>query len=228
MNNIEVYIIVEGPTEQTFIRDVLAPEMGHKGIFLHPALMGKPGHKRGGDIRFERAEGDIGRFLKQRSNTYISTMFDYFRLDPGWPGNISMPGSPTAIEKADKIETATFERIKELFPDYNVGGRFIPYIEMHEFEALLFSDVSILANEIGVNKTKIEDILHECEEPEEIDDGPDTAPSKRLMSLHSGYRKVAMGKTISEAIGIQTIREKCPHFEAWLTKLEQLSGSANG
>ncbi|MCK4629320.1 MAG: DUF4276 family protein [Sedimentisphaerales bacterium] len=227
MSNINVYVIVEGQTEQTFVRDVLAPEMAHKGIFLHPTQIGKPGHK-GGDIRFERAKGDIGRFLKQRPNTYISTMFDYFRLESGWPGNINISSSTTAIEKAEAIEAATLERIKELFPDHNVNGRFIPYIEMHEFEALLFSDVSILANKIGVNEARIESILDECQEPEEINDGQDTAPSKRLISLHSGYLKVVMGKTISEAIGIQQIRNKCSHFNGWLTKLEQLPGCANG
>ena len=224
MSNIDVYVIVEGQTEQTFVRDVLAPEMAHKGIFLHPTQIGKPGHK-GGDIRFERAKGDIGRFLKQRPGTYISTMFDYFRLESSWPGN--MPGGTTAIEKAEAIEAATLGKIKESFPGHNVDGRFIPYIEMHEFEALLFSDVSILANKIGVNESKIKGILDECQEPEEINDGQDTAPSKRLISLNSGYRKVAMGKTISEAIGIRQIRDKCSHFNGWLTKLEHLSGCAN-
>jgi len=221
MSSVAVYIVVEGQTEQTFVREVLAPEMGYKGIFLHPALIGKPGHK-GGDIRFERARGDIGRFLKQRSNTYISTMFDYFRLESNWPGNVNIQGSPTAIKKAERIEDATFVKIKELFPDHNVEGRFVPYIEMHEFEALLFSEVSILANKIGVSPAEVEDILHEYGEPEEIDDGSDTSPSKRLISLNNSYRKVAMGKTISEAIGIPTIREKCPHFDKWLTRLEQL------
>jgi len=221
MSNITVYIIVEGQTEQTFVRELLAPEMGYQGIFLHPVLIGKPGHK-GGDIRFERAKEDIGRFLKQRSSTHISTMFDYFRLEPSWPGNVNMQGYPTAIEKAKKIEDATLARIRELFPDHNVEGRFIPYIEMHEFEALLFSEASILAKEIRVDPAEIEDILDEFGEPEEIDDGPDTAPSKRLISFHNSYRKVAMGKTISEAIGIPTIREKCPHFDKWLTRLEQL------
>ena len=223
MSNVTVYIIVEGQTEQTFVREVLAPEMGYKDIFLHPARIGKPGHK-GGDIRFERARGDIGRFLKQRSNTYISTMFDYFRLESNWPGNVNIQGSPTAINKAEKIEEATFVKIKELFPDHNVEGRFVPYIEMHEFEALLFSEASILANKIGVSPAEIEDILHEYREPEEINDGADTSPSKRLISLNNSYRKVAMGKTISEAIGIPNIREKCPHFDKWLTRLEQLVG----
>jgi hypothetical protein len=227
MSNVEVMIVVEGQTEQTFVKEVLAPEMAYKGIFLHPALIGKPGHK-GGDIRFKRATGDIGRFLKQRSNIYISTMFDYFRLELEWPGNTEFPDNFSATEKAVRIEAATVEEIKGLFPDHNVQERFIPYIEMHEFEALLFSDAPILSSRIGVDQAKIEDILDECGDPEEINDGPDTAPSKRLIRLHKGYRKVAMGKTISEAIGIQAIREKCQHFDTWLTTLEQLVESANG
>jgi len=85
MSSVEIYIVVEGRTEQTFVRDVLAPWIAHKGIYLHSASIGKPGHK-GGDVRFERSIVDIGNFLKQRSDTYISTMFDYFRIDVNWPG----------------------------------------------------------------------------------------------------------------------------------------------
>lgn len=133
-----------------------------------------------------------------------------------------MQSCPTAMEKEGKIEIATLAKITELFPDHNIEERFIPYIEMHEFEALLFSNALILASEIGIDTDKIEDILDEFGEPEEIDDGPDTAPSKRLMSLNKSYRKVAMGKSIAEAIGISTIREKCPHFDQWVTRLEQL------
>lgn len=63
MNSVNIYIVVEGQTEQTFVRDVLAPQIAYKGIYLHPALIGKPGHK-GGDIRFDRAKIDICNFLK--------------------------------------------------------------------------------------------------------------------------------------------------------------------
>lgn len=227
MSSIEVVIVVEGSTEQTFVRDVLGPEMGAKNIFLHAALIGKPGQK-GGDIRFDRAKGDIGNFLKQRPDTYISTMFDYFRIESSWPGKeevLRILGGGTSLaskDKAKKMEEATFAKIGELFSDYDVEKRFIPYIEMHEFEALLFSDVSILAGQIGVKPSAIEAILNECGEPEEVNDEPETAPSKRLLSLCDSYRKVAMGKTISEAIGIQAIRKRCPHFNEWLNKLEGL------
>ena len=125
MSNITVYIIVEGQTEQTFVRELLAPEMGYQGIFLHPVLIGKPGHK-GGDIRFERAKEDIGRFLKQRSSTHISTMFDYFRLEPSWPGNVNMQGYPTAIEKAKSFKVADIRKaMEDLTIDTPMGKKWI-------------------------------------------------------------------------------------------------------
>jgi len=165
MSSVDIYIVVEGQTEQTFVRDVLAPQMAHREIYLHPALIGKPGHK-GGDVRFERAK--------------------------------------------------------------NAESRFIPYIEMHEFEALLFSDADILAEKTEIDVSQISEILKEYNNPEEINDDPVKAPSKQLMALKNGYRKVANGKTISEAIGIQTIRRQCAHFNNWLAKFEHLQGGANG
>jgi len=224
MSDVEVYIIVEGRTEQTFIREVLAPVFGYKGLFLYPVLIGNPGHK-GGDIRFSRAENDISNFLKQRSDIYVSSMFDYFRIDPDWPGRANVRDNDTAVKKAEKIEDKTLTEIIKSFPNQNAEERFIPYIEMHEFEALSFSDASVLANLIGVDPGKIDSVLNECGEPEEINDNPETSPSKRLQSLSDKkYRKVAMGKAIAEAIGIQTMRKKCPHFDEWLKRLERLTG----
>jgi hypothetical protein len=89
MDSIEIFIIVEGQTEQTFVRDVLAPQIATKGIYLYSALIGKSGHK-GGNIRFDRVKKDIGHFLRQRNDTYISTMFDYFRIDSKWPGRVEV------------------------------------------------------------------------------------------------------------------------------------------
>jgi len=228
MSNVNVYIVVEGLTEQTFIRDVLAPKMAVENIFLHPSLIGKPGHK-GGDIRFERAVNDIGNFLKQREGIYVSTMFDYFRIDSNWPGKneiyqkiqsgISIP----ATDKAKIIENATHKKIIESFPEYYPENRFIPYISMHEFEALLFSDANVLADKLEANVSEIKNIILKHNNlPEEINDKPATAPSKRLESLKNDYRKIAMGKSIAASIGISTIRAKCKNFDKWLDKLETL------
>lgn len=233
MNSVDIYIVVEGPTEQTFVRDVLAPHMAYKKIYLHPALIGKPGHK-GGDIRFGKAKQDIGNFLRQRNDTYISTMFDYFRIDSDWPGKtevlrqIQNGTTLTARQKAEILETATRNEIVLTFPDSGSDIRFIPYIEMHEFEAMLFSDAVILADKTQIDVSLIRKIIEEYDSPEEINDDPANAPSKQLEALKNGYRKVAMGKTVSEAIGIEGIRKQCSHFNNWLSKLEHLKEGANG
>ena len=232
MNSIDVYVVVEGPTEQTFVRDVLAPKMAPMGIYLHPALIGKPGHK-GGDVRFARAKNDIGNFLRQRTDTYISTMFDYFRLDAEWPGKaevrqLMLSGTGlTASDKAEILETETLNEIVKSFAECDPSKRFVPYIEMHEFEALLFSDARILAEKTGIDLSRINNVLEAYSNPEEIDDDPAKAPGKRLAALKNGYRKVAMGKAVSEAIGIHTIRKQCPHFNDWLTKFERLIESVH-
>ncbi len=231
MNSVDIYIVVEGQTEQTCVRDVLAPQIAHNGIYLHPTLIGNPGHK-GGDIRFDRAKIDICNFLKQRNDTYISTMFDYFRIDSKWPGKaevhrqIQNGTTLTAIDKAEILETATRNEIVKIFSGCNSENRFIPYIEMHEFEALLFSDVDILAEKTEIDVSHIRGIINEYNNPEEINDDPVKAPSKQLRALKNGYRKVAMGKSVSAAIGIQAIRKQCLHFDNWLTKLEHLKEKA--
>lgn len=230
MNSVDIYIVVEGQTEQTFVRDVLAPHMAHKKIYLRAALIGKPGHK-GGDIRFKRAKKDIGNFLKQRQDTYISTMFDYFRIDSMWPGRAEVSRKIrngtilTAIHKAGILEAATYDEIVKSFSGCNSENRFIPYIEMHEFEALLFSDADILAEKTEIDVSQIREIVEEYNNPEEINEDPVKTPAKRLESLKNGYRKVAMGKMVSEAIGIQSIRRQCPHFNDWLAKLEDIKGN---
>lgn len=227
-DSVRVNIIVEGQNEQTFIRDVLSPELAQKNLYLYPVLIGKPGHK-GGNIDFERAKTDIGNFLKQQNSTYITTMFDYYGIDKKWPGKekiqqiIESGSHLTANRKAQILESETYKEIISTFPGNNTKNRFIPYFEMHEFEALLFSNPAILAKKTGIEISQINQIIYEFNNPEEINDNPETAPSKRLMALKSGYRKVAIGKIVTESIGIQTIRERCPHFDLWLRKLENLT-----
>jgi hypothetical protein len=94
---------------------------------------------------------------------------------------------------------------------------------MHEFEALLFSEASILAKEADIDISAIDRILAKHGEPEEIDDDPLQAPSKQIIALNSSYRKVAMGKAITEAIGIPVLCKKCSHFNEWLIALKGLA-----
>jgi len=120
------------------------------------------------------------------------------------------------------VNQATIQKVEELWPKYNPSTRFIPYIAMHEFEALLFSNSTILAQKLNVRKSNVDSILDECGEPENIDDSPQAAPSKRLESLSPQFKKTTTGIAIAKEIGLPTIREKCPIFNEWFTKIERL------
>ncbi len=102
--------------------------------------------------------------------------------------------------------------------------RFIPYFQMHEFEALMFSDPAIFADAIGRPdlRSDFAEIRQKFDSPEHIDDSPVTAPSKRILALYPEYEKPLMGETATKAIGLPRIRQECPLFNAWLAKLESL------
>ncbi|MCR4316084.1 MAG: DUF4276 family protein [Planctomycetes bacterium] len=223
MNSKDVYIVVEGQTERAFIERVLAPYFHPQELYLHATLI----RKTGGDIRFERAIYDIERFLKQRPDSYVSTMFDFFRIDSNWPGVSDLKAKMEngtkfkAVKKAGLIEKETAEKIAERVPNRNAENRFIPYLEMHEFEALLFSDIDILSEETSIDLSELKNIFDKYKEPEEIND--EVAPSKHLKRLDEGYNKILSGTSVTESIGIDRIRAMCPHFDRWISKLEALS-----
>ena len=105
--------------------------------------------------------------------------------------------------------------------------RFIPYVQMYEFEGLLFSDPAALASAIGVSEMR-EQFLCKSEQigntPEHINDDSHTAPSKRIIDLFDGYalQKPLLARRAAEEIGLPTIRQQCPLFDAWLDRLERL------
>ncbi len=222
-SHIAVNIIVEGATEQTFVRNILAPYLGAKNIFLSPVLIGKRGHK-GGKVSLARITTDIGNFLKQRPNTLITTMIDYYGLSGAWPGrqlNKNEQDTLTAVQKAKKVEDGLTQTIQTAHPNIDVAKRFIPFFVMHEFEALLFSNPTTLAQKLVISQDSIQQILEACNEPEEINDSVHTSPAKRLNDLVNGnYRKTTQGITIAQEIGLPQIRRKCPHFDQWLQNLE--------
>lgn len=220
MNNyIEVIVIVEGRTEQIFIERILAPYLINKNIFIKATQISKPGQK-GGDVKFSRAEKDIGKFLKQRTDTFITQFFDYYGLKE-WP-KLDLIKKQTHTEIAKLLNDATLEQIVLLYGNYQAKNRFIPYMAMHEFESLLFSDETILANKLNVDVKLINDIIIENDEPEKINNSRETAPSKRLSKLKSSgeFKKTVEGISIAEQIGIEKIRQRCPLFNEWLNQIE--------
>jgi len=216
---IDVIAIVEGRTEQTFIERVLAPYLAKKNIFMRATQISKPGQK-GGDVKFIRAERDIGKFLKQRADTYVTQFFDYYGLKE-WP-NLSAITTQNHIEIAKILNDGAVEQIKINYKNFDAERRFIPYMAMHEFETLLFSDETILADSLNVSSEYVIAIVEECGEPEKINNSRETAPSKRLDNLIKGgkFKKLVNGIIIAEQIGIDKMRTRCPLFNEWLNKIE--------
>ncbi|WP_340621527.1 DUF4276 family protein [Xenorhabdus siamensis] len=221
-NYIEVMAIVEGKTEQIFVEKILQPYLAEKMIFISATQVSKPGQK-GGDVRFSRVKKDIEMHLKQRPDTYVTTFIDYYGTHE-WPGleTLNRQWEPKKI--AEHLHRSTQNKIHQLLSAQRADERFIPYIVMHEFEALLFSDKEILANELNIHVQEVEQVLRECGEPESINNSPQTAPSKRLekWSANGTFGKTTTGIAIAEKTGIPKMREKCPLFNEWLCRLEIL------
>jgi hypothetical protein len=216
-----VLALVEGQTEQAFVKQVLAPELGARGVYLTAALIGRPGRK-GGIRPYEIVRGDILKLLKQDRRQFCTTMFDYYGLPPAWPGKGDGRGSPSAL--AESIERAMRDDIVSAMGEGFVPTHFIPYVQMHEYEALLFSDPGMLAGVLDPPDltATLEGIGEQCGEPERIDDSPEGAPSKRISQHSQRYSKVVHGTIAAQRIGLAKMRERCPHFAAWLVTLESL------
>nr|WP_321269287.1 DUF4276 family protein [uncultured Tolumonas sp.] len=221
-NYIEVMAIVEGKTEQVFVEKVLKPYLADKMIFIKATQASKPGQK-GGDVKFSRVINDIRDHLKQRNDTYVTTLVDYYGIKE-WPGLDSLAQNLTPYQIADHLNAATKQQVVSEFANQQAERRFIPYIAVHEFEALLFSDSAILASELCVDEDQVKNVLTECGEPEAINNGKETAPSKRLdnWSPNGKFAKTTAGIAIAQQIGITQMREQCPLFNAWLAQFEAL------
>ena len=102
--------------------------------------------------------------------------------------------------------------------------RFLPYLALHEFEAMLFTAPDEIATSFGqpALRSSLQNIRASFKTPEDINDHEETAPSKRLGKLFPGYNKPFYGELIAERIGIERIRSQCIHFANWLTKIELL------
>lgn len=219
---IEVVAIVEGKTEQIFIESLLAPYLAQKNIFITATQVSKPGQK-GGDVRFERVKRDLELHLKQRSDTYVTTLVDYYGTKE-WPGLEKVQHETRPAKIAEILNSATKEKVESLFNAVRADKRFIPNMSIHEFEAFHFSDSSVLASELDISEAKVIAVIKECGEPEAINNSHETAPSKRLdkWAKNGEFPKTTTGIAIAKVIGIGAIREKCPVFNAWLLTLEKI------
>ncbi len=227
-----LYLFAEGRTEQTFADKLLKLHLAQHGVFMHnPVLIAHARKKRrthrGGGRRYEPMKNDILRLLAQEkdADVFFTTMVDLYALHPDFPG----------LDESEKMRHTPEKRVEFLERQFatDIGDpRFIPYIQLHEYEAYLFADPVQFeyfydhhANEIAALKA----IADAHATPELIDDGEYSAPSKRIIAQLPDYEyaKSLVGSQVAELIGLDVIRNKCPHFSAWLSRLEQLGAEMN-
>lgn len=225
---IRVHVICEGQTEEMFVNEVLADAFLPINICLVPALIGKPGHK-GGNFKFERLLTDVRARLLDDKKAYCTTFFDFYGLPEDFPGKEQAKAKVGMPQKADCLLAALTERLQSTLGE-NPLKRFIPYVQMYEFEGLLFSHPERLAR--GINQadlgTYLQKIRDAFDSPEEINNSPDTAPSKRIGNLYSAYDKPIHGSLAAIEIGLDVIRQECQRFDQWLKKLEALQPPMSG
>lgn len=226
-----LFIHVEGETEETFVNEMLRDYLHTKGFTQVSARIvgnARLRHRRGGIRGWDSVKRDIVRHLRGDATAYSTTMVDYYALPqsgPGaWPGRAEAANLDTPL-KATTVEEALAADIQaEMGPAY-FPLRFVPFIMIHEFEGLLFSDCEAFARAIG--KPELEPAFQEVRNafatPEDINDSPLTAPSKRVARLIPNYQKPLMGTLAIIEIGLERVRLQCPHFDEWLRKLEDLA-----
>lgn len=226
----ELVVVAEGETEQTFVRDQLAAHLALHGTTVWAVLPGRR-RRHGGVKKWEVARQDIIRTLRERR--YCTTMFDYYALPDDWPGRANSR-SLAWSEKAQCVEEEIHNDIASAMGGHFKPKFFLPYVQLHEFEALAFADVTSLANvtqplanqNLKWLTERFQDILDAAGHPEAINDNFETCPSRRITSLVPAYRKRAHGPIVTSRIGLAMLRNRCDHFAAWLGRLEQIGSRA--
>ncbi len=222
---------VEGQSEEQFVNELLAPylyDFGYTGISARLIGNARLRHRRGGIRSWNIVRKDIAGHLKEDPGSLATTMVDYYALpktgSKAWPGRLQATRQGTSFEKAKIVEDALLDDIANGMGSGFDKRRFLPYVTMHEFEALLFSDCDRFAQGIGLPELTVsfKEIRDQFASPEEIDDSPDTAPSKRIEALVRGYQKPLIGSLAAREIGLKAIFSACPHFRHWLKLLERL------
>lgn len=215
-----LYILGEGPTEEQFVNEVLRNYFIRKGIYdVRCILMPTSKGNKGGDISFDRLKFNAEKLLKNENDIIVTSLIDFFRLKSSFP-NLN---EANKMFPHDKIQRVNF--IEEKISEKINSDRFIPYIQLHEFEGLLFSSndgFDFLPDIPDENRVKLEQAVNIHANPELLNDGALTAPSKRLERLIPGYQKTLHGPLIAEIVTIEKMLERCSRFRNWLEVLTQM------
>lgn len=215
-----VLILVEGQTEEQFVKTVLAPHLLQQDIYLTPTILTIKRVKDGSDFKggvnsYGKVKRELQLLLHGAGPGLVTTMLDYYRLPEDFPGMTTRTEKAQPIDRVRHVEEAIRNDISD--------NRFIPYLSLHEFEALLFSSDNVLPRVVTQPEKQAEfaAIRAGVSTPEEINERPGQNPANRIKSIFPGYRKTVHGPAAIERIGLEMVRRECPHFNIWLTAVEE-------
>ena len=217
--------VVEGQTEERFVNTVLRNHFADQSIVAVAHCVTTRRHRRqhhikyrGGLTTYRHARDDIRRWVREDAsgNARFTTMFDLYGLPTDFPRYADAARESDPYARVRILETALSEAIGD--------RRFIPYIQLHEFEALLFSDLQKLDTQFPEWSAEIHRLVATAStlgSPELVDDGPTTAPSKRITAAIPEYasRKASAGPIVAAKIGLPVLQSQCRHFRQWLERL---------
>jgi hypothetical protein len=220
-----IHVLAEGQTEETFVRDLLGPHLLDHGVLVTPVLVSTKralsGRKfKGGLGSYARLKREVLHLLRDTSAVAVTTMIDFYGLPDDCPRPAAGP-SATPLQRAAGAERALGADIGD--------PRFVPHVSLHEFEALLFVEPMVTAAVLAPDATEklgeaLAAVRGQFAGPEDINDGPATHPARRLADACPSYNKVRHGPLVVARVGLSAARAACPHFGAWLTRLESLGG----
>jgi len=211
-----LYVLCEGQTEEDFVNIILNPYLQNAGILTTPivCMTKRTSMKKykGGVSNFNKIKKELQRLCGEHPNEMVTTMFDLYAFPYDALPLESIPND--VYEKAQRIENAITKEIGNRF------GNMVFNLVLHEFEGLLFSDVSAFGS-IADNEavSALRKVRTAVQTPEHIDESPETAPSKHIGRAIPDYSKVSDGIDIAEQIGIDKVKSECRHFASWLAKL---------
>ena len=220
-----IYVVTEGQSETNFVNRVLSPFFLTLNKILIPTTVltkadeNKGKMYKGGLLNYAKAKITIEKDLTytKDENVFVTTMFDLYALPKDTPGKNEADKVLDPYQKVSCIENAMIDSEKLSKPVYH------PYIQLHEFEALLFSDLNLLAEQyFEYDIQPLRDCLCKNGNPELINDGVNTAPSKRIINCIPNYDKATDGVSVLEKIGINNLCQSCKHFSEWIDWMKSL------
>jgi hypothetical protein len=208
---IRLHIIVEGRTEEIIANRLLVPYLSHMGVY--PTV-----HREGGKRRWSRWRNHITSWMRQdqKPEARFTTMFDLYALPEDFPKKAAHAAVSDTARRVELLEQAMFDDLGDT--------RLVPYLQRHEVEALVLAGLERLAHLLPEERKGIERLGDAIGTvwPEDVNDGAETAPSKRLARYVPGYDKTLHGPIVAEDVGLARLREQCPRFHRWIEKLEAL------